>query len=151
MPLVVVAVVAVVMAMVVMMMVMVVATMAITSHYLSYNYLAHRCHHHQHHHHSFHDHQYHHRIITLITQGTDRIARSLMVSVGVSDQTAPVSCSPEHRAGVTVGMSQPSSHAEGVRNLCDMRRVELMKHAKGIGVETRRRGTDGKTCVPTDG
>ena len=64
-----------------------------------------------------------------------------------------MSCSPEHRAGVTVGMSQPSSNAGvgggGVRNLCDMRRDDIMKYAKGIGVETRRRGTDGKKCVPT--
>ena len=28
--------------------------------------------------------------------------------------------------------------------MCDMHKHELMKHAAGIGVETRRRGTDGK-------
>ena len=54
-----------------------------------------------------------------------------------------------HNAGQTraVDMSQPISQAQGARNLCEMRKSELMKHAAGPGVETRRRGPDGKKHV----
>ena len=53
-------------------------------------------------------------------------------------------------------MSHPISHqlgavvervAEGARNLRRMRKVELMGHAAGLGVNTRRRGPDGKPNV----
>ena len=53
-------------------------------------------------------------------------------------------------------MSQPISQqlvavvervAEGARNLRHMRKAELMEHAAGLGVNTRRRGPDGKNNV----
>ena len=37
--------------------------------------------------------------------------------------------------------------AEGARNLRHMRKAELMEHAAGLGVNTRRRGPDGKPNV----
>ena len=37
--------------------------------------------------------------------------------------------------------------AEGARNLRRMRKAELMGHAAGLGVNTRRRGPDGKKNV----
>ena len=55
-----------------------------------------------------------------------------------------------------VDMSQPISQqlvavvervAEGARNLRRMRKAELMEHAAGLGVNTRRRGPDGKPNV----
>ena len=55
-----------------------------------------------------------------------------------------------------VDMSQPISQqlvsvvervAEGARNLRHLRKAELMKHAAGLRVNTRRRGPDGKPNV----
>ena len=55
-----------------------------------------------------------------------------------------------------VDMSQPISQqlvsvvervAEGARNLRRLRKAELVRHAAGLGVNTRRRGPDGKPNV----
>ena len=54
-------------------------------------------------------------------------------------------------ATTAVDMSQPLSDAEGARNVCDMRKRELMKYAADLGVETRRKGPGGKQLAPECG